>query len=46
LNGSTREAERALLGASLQSVPKVLAGFGEAGGRIAAAFAAADPGRI
>ncbi len=46
LNGSTDRAERALAGVPLQSVARVLAGFGDPGRRLAAAFATADPARL
>ena len=46
LNGSTDRAERALTGLPLQSVARVLAGFGDPGRRLAAAFATADPARL
>ena len=46
LNGSTEQAERALTGVPLHSVARVLAGFGDPGRRLAAAFATADPGRL
>ena len=46
LNGSTDRAERALTGIPLQSVARVLAGFGDPGRRLAAAFATADPARL
>ena len=42
LNGSARAAERAVTGMPLDSVADVLAGFGDPGRRLAAAFAAAD----
>ena len=44
LNGSIHQAERALIGIPLHSVAQVLAGFGDPGRRLAAAFASADPG--
>jgi lipoate-protein ligase A len=46
LNGSTEQAEKALTGIPLPSVARVLAGFGDPGRRLAAAFATADPGRL
>jgi len=46
LNGSKDRAERALTGISLQSVARVLAGFGDPGRRLAVAFATADPARL
>jgi lipoate-protein ligase A len=46
LNGSARRAELALTGIPLCSVTDVLAGFGEPGRRLAAAFAAAGSGRF
>ncbi|MGP8163799.1 MAG: biotin/lipoate A/B protein ligase family protein [Acidimicrobiales bacterium] len=46
LDGLAGQAERALVGIPLRSVGRVLAGFGDAGRRLAAAFAAADPGRL
>jgi len=46
LNGSTDRAERALTGIPLQSVARVLAGFGDPGRRLAGAFATADPARL
>jgi lipoate-protein ligase A len=46
LNGSIRQAERALTGIPLHSVALVLAAFGDPGRRLAAAFATADPGRF
>ncbi|MFZ2058924.1 MAG: hypothetical protein WAV54_16080 [Acidimicrobiales bacterium] len=46
LNGSSHEAELALTGVPLQSVAQVLAGFGAPGRRLAAAFAAAERGRL
>jgi lipoate-protein ligase A len=46
LNGSTQQVERALTGIPLHSVAHVLAGFGDSGRRLAAAFATADPRRL
>ena len=46
LNGSTQQVERALAGIPLRSVAQVLAGFGDPGRRLAAAFATVDPGRF
>jgi hypothetical protein len=46
LNGSRDELERALAGTRLRSVGEVLAGFGEPGRRLGAAFATIDPGRL
>jgi hypothetical protein len=46
LNGSTREAERAIRGIPLHSVAQVLGGFGEPGRRLAAAFVTAEAGRL
>ncbi|MGO8721349.1 MAG: biotin/lipoate A/B protein ligase family protein [Acidimicrobiales bacterium] len=46
LNGATDRAERALTGIPLQSVARVLDGFGDPGRRLAAAFAMADPARL
>jgi len=46
LNGRTEAAQRAITGVSLAQVSGVLAGFGEPGRRLAAAFAAADGKRI
>lgn len=46
LNGRTREAERSLAGVPLRRVAEVLSGFGDPGRQLAAAFAAADGGRL
>jgi len=46
LDGAADQAERALAGIPLASVARVLADFGDPGRRLAAAFAAADPGRL
>jgi lipoate---protein ligase len=46
LNGQTRAAERSLAGVPLRSVAQVLAGFGDPGRQLAAAFAAADGERL
>jgi lipoate-protein ligase A len=46
LNGSARQAERALIGVPLHSVAQVLDGFGEPGRRLTAAFAMADSRRL
>ena len=46
LNGSADRVEQALTGIPLQSVARVLDGFGDPGRRLAAAFAMADPARL
>jgi lipoate-protein ligase A len=46
LNGSSRQVEEALEGVPLHSVGEVLAGFGEPGCRLAAAFDLAEMGRL
>jgi lipoate-protein ligase A len=46
LNGGTSAAEAGVRGLSLDAVPDALAGFGEPGRRLAAAFAAADGNRL
>jgi hypothetical protein len=45
LNGLAVRAEQALVGIPLRSVGDVLAGFGDPGRRLAAAFATAEPER-
>lgn len=46
LNGSTEAAQRAVRGVPVAAVPGVLAGFGEPGRQLAAAFATADGKRL
>jgi lipoate-protein ligase A len=46
LNGSTEAAQRAVSGVPVAAVPGVLAGFGEPGRQLAAAFATADGKRL
>ena len=46
LDGRTGQAEQALVGLPLSAVAPALAAFGDPGRRLAAAFSAAEPGRL